>query len=173
MTLRIRGSCLCLHTQRAARAIACRFDETLRPVGLRSGQYSILISLNRPESPTVGSVADLLAMDRTTLTANIKPLELRGLLTVTHDTKDRRARRLSLTDDGPALLEQAIAIWIATHDEIERGLDGNVDALRDELNLLTTFTDAEPEKTVANNAKSCWKRRCTTRLIGRRQRITV
>ena len=107
MTLRVRDSCLCLHTQRAARAIARRFDDALRPVGLRSGQFSLLISLNRPEPPTVGSVADLLEMDRTTLTANLKPLERRGLLNVTSDAQDRRVRRLSLTEEGLLLLEQA------------------------------------------------------------------
>ena len=146
MTLRVRDSCLCLHAQRAARAVARRFDEALRPVGLRSGQFSLLISLNRPEPPTVGSVADLLAMDRTTLTANLKPLERRGLLTVTPDAQDRRARRLTLTDDGLSLLEQAIPIWIATHEAIERGMDGDVDALRGELNALTKVAGVEPEK---------------------------
>lgn len=145
MTLRVRDSCLCLHAQRAARAVARRFDEALRPVGLRSGQFSLLISLNRPEPPTVGSVAELLAMDRTTLTANLKPLERRGLLTVTPDAQDRRARRLTLTDDGLSLLEQAIPIWIATHEEIENGTDGDVDALRDELNMLTKVAGVEPK----------------------------
>ena len=103
MTLHVRDSCLCLHTQRAARAIARRFDEALRPVGLRHGQFSLLISLNRPAPPTVGSVARLLAMDRTTLTANLKPLEREGLVTATPDEADRRARRLSLTQAGLAL----------------------------------------------------------------------
>lgn len=142
MTLRIRDSCLCLHTQRAARAIARRLDAALRPVDLRSGQFSLLTSLNRPEPPTVGSVAQLLAMDRTTLTANLKPLERRGLLTVTPDAEDRRARRLTLTADGLALLEQATPIWIATHEEIERSLDGDVDALRSDLNILSQIGSA-------------------------------
>lgn len=137
MTLLIRDSCLCLHTQRAARAVARRFDEALRPVGLRSGQFSILVSLNRPEPPTVGSVADLLAMDRTTLTANLKPLERSGFLNITPDTQDRRARRLTLTTDGLALLEQAIPIWIASHKKIESEMEGDMDALRRELNALT------------------------------------
>lgn len=137
MTLQVRDSCLCLHTQRAARAMARRFDDALRPVGLKGGQFSLLISLNRPEPPSVGSVARLLAMDRTTLTANLKPLERRGLLIVKRDDDDRRARRLTLTADGLALLEQAIPIWIATHTEIERGLSCNADALRADLATLT------------------------------------
>lgn len=145
MTLRVRDTCLCLHTQRAARAIARRFDDALRPVDIRSGQFSLLISLNRPEPPTIGSVARLLAMDPTTLTANLKPLERRGLLAVTPDADDRRARRLTLTDAGLALLERAIPIWIATHEAIELGLTGDVDTLRDDLTVLTLAAAGESE----------------------------
>jgi DNA-binding MarR family transcriptional regulator len=144
MTLRVRDTCLCLHTQRAARAIARRFDEAMRPVDLRSGQFSLLISLNRPEPPTLGSVAQLLAMDRTTLTANLKPLERRGLLVVTPDAEDRRARRLTLTADGLALLERAIPIWIATHEAIETEMAIDADRLRGDLAALTATTAAKP-----------------------------
>src|SRR3954469_17967733 len=93
-TLLVRDTCLCLHVQRAARALARRFDEALRPLGLTQGQFSLLISLNRPEPPTIGSVSNLLAMDRTTLTANLKPLERRGLIKVAVDKEDGRGRRL-------------------------------------------------------------------------------
>ena len=58
----VRDACLCLHLQRAARALARRFDEAFRPLGLTSGQYSLMMSLNRPEPPSIGSVASLLAM---------------------------------------------------------------------------------------------------------------
>ncbi|MDN5787824.1 MarR family winged helix-turn-helix transcriptional regulator [Pseudorhodobacter sp.] len=144
MTLLIRDACWCLHTQRAARAVARRFDEALRPVRLKGGQFSLLISLNRPEPPTLGSVARLLAMDRTTLTANLKPLERRGLLCVTADANDRRARRLTLTAEGLALLERAIPIWIATQGELERGLPADVAKLRDGLNALARISETEP-----------------------------
>src|ERR1700759_698965 len=96
-TLRVRDCCLCLHVQRAARALARRFDEALRPLGLTNGQFSLMMSLNRPEPPGMTSVAALLAMERTTLTAALKPLERRGLITVTSDRTDRRSRRLTLT----------------------------------------------------------------------------
>ncbi|KAB0681466.1 MarR family winged helix-turn-helix transcriptional regulator [Aureimonas leprariae] len=134
-TLFVRDHCLCLHAQRAARAVARRFDEALRPVGLKSGQFSLLMSLNRPAPPTIGSVAELLAMDRTTLTANLKPLERRGLLTV---KPDGRARRLTLTDAGRALLAAATPIWRETHEAIEAELDpGAPDALRRGLVALS------------------------------------
>ncbi len=72
-TLHVRDHCLCLHTQRAARALARRFDRAFRHLGINNGQFSLLMSLNRPEPPAMSPVADLLAMDRTTLTAVLKP----------------------------------------------------------------------------------------------------
>src|SRR3979490_314183 len=68
-TRHVRDCCLCLHVQRAARALARRFDEALRSLDLTNGQFSLLMSLNRPEPPAMTAVASLLAMDRTTLTA--------------------------------------------------------------------------------------------------------
>src|SRR6476661_1871363 len=84
-TLEVRDACLCLHVQRAARMLARKFDDVLRPLDLTHGQFSLLTSLNRPEPPTISSVAHLLAMDRTTLTANLKPLERRKLVKVAVD----------------------------------------------------------------------------------------
>src|SRR5450755_3048959 len=118
-TLMVRDACLCLHVQRAARALGRRFDEALRPLDLTHGQFSLLISLNRPEPPTLGSVANLLAMDRTTLTANLKPLERRRLVKVSVDKQDKRSRRLSITPAGRALLSKAYPLWTKTHAEIE------------------------------------------------------
>jgi DNA-binding transcriptional ArsR family regulator len=96
-TLHVRDTCLCLSAQRAARALTRRFDTAFKPVGLTSGQFSFMMSLNRPDPPGIGSLAALLAMDRTTLTANLKPLERRGLVEAIADPKDRRARLLRLT----------------------------------------------------------------------------
>jgi DNA-binding MarR family transcriptional regulator len=119
-TLMVKNRCLCLHVQRAARALARRFDEELRPFELTNGQFSLLMSLNRPEPPSMGPVASLLAMDRTTLTAALKPLERRGLLKIKSDPNDRRSRILILTDNGRALLARALPVWQRTHEEIEK-----------------------------------------------------
>jgi len=137
-TLHVRDSCLCLHVQRAARALARRFDEALRPVGLTNGQFSLLMSLNRPVPPGIGSVAALLAMDRTTLTAALKPLERRGLVKVTVDPTDRRGRRMTLTARGRTLLASAVPIWERTHAALEGVLsDGDPDRLRSDLRALS------------------------------------
>ena len=118
-TLMVRDCCLCLHVQRAARALGRRFDEALRPLGLTNGQFSLLTSLNRPEPAGMGSVASLLAMDRTTLTAALKPLERRGLVKILADPDDRRSRQLILTPKGKRLLAAAMPIWEKTHKEVE------------------------------------------------------
>src|SRR3984957_6885766 len=120
ITLEVRDTCLCLHLQRAARAVARRFDAALRQLGLTSGQFSLLMSLNRPEPASIGSVSALLAMDRTTLTANLKPLERRGLVKVSIDDADKRTRRLKLTLAGRALLVAAVPIWKQTHAIVEK-----------------------------------------------------
>jgi DNA-binding MarR family transcriptional regulator len=119
-THHVRDYCLCLHVQRAARALARRFDDALRPVGLTQGQFSLLISLNRAEPPTMGAVANLLALDRTTLTANLKPLERRGLVNVVVDADDKRSRRLILTPSGRELLAAAAPVWKRAHAKTER-----------------------------------------------------
>jgi DNA-binding MarR family transcriptional regulator len=134
-TLRVRDACLCLHVQRAARSLARRYDEALRPVGLTNGQFSLLMSLNRPEPPGVGSVAALLAMDRTTLTANLKPLERLGFVEVGVAEADRRRRVLTLTEAGRAALVAATPIWERTHAALE-GLVRDPDRLRADLVAL-------------------------------------
>ncbi len=137
-TLRVRDTCLCLHLQRAARAVARRFDAALRPLGLTSGQFSLLMSLNRPEPASMSSVATLLAMDRTTLTANLKPLERRGLVEIAVDETDRRSRRLVLTEAGRAMLATAVPVWERTHEEIEAQLPrANPEELRGDLRALS------------------------------------
>jgi DNA-binding MarR family transcriptional regulator len=118
----VRDTCLCLHAQRAARALSRRFDEALRPAGITSGQFSLLNALNRPKPPPIGPVAQLLAMDRTTLTAALKPLERDGLVTVARDPEDRRNRLLGLTEKGREVLATAVPIWRDLHAVIEAGL---------------------------------------------------
>jgi DNA-binding MarR family transcriptional regulator len=136
-THRVRDTCLCLHTQRAARALARRFDDALRPTGLTNGQFSLLISLNRLEPATIGNVSALLAMDRTTLTANLKPLERRGLVKVAVDPADKRSRHLTLTPAGHALLVEAAPLWRRAHAATERVLGSDSDILRATLRALS------------------------------------
>ena len=136
-TLFVRDTCLCFHLQRAARVLARHFDDALRPLGLTSWQFSLLMALNQPSPPSIGSVASVLGADRTTLTAALKPVQRRGLVTVGIDANDRRSRRLKLTRAGCALLARAVPIWRCSHAKIDPLLPrGGSDRLRDELRAL-------------------------------------
>lgn len=138
-TLHVRDTCLCLHTQRAARALARRFDAVFRPLGITNGQFSLMMSLNRPDPPTMRQVAEFLAMDRTTLTAALKSLQRRDLVEIRPDESDRRSRRLRLTTQGRTLLKQAYPLWEAAHAELDEVLaPSDPERLRADLQRLAT-----------------------------------
>jgi DNA-binding MarR family transcriptional regulator len=83
-------------------------------------------------------VANLLAMDRTTLTAALKPLERRGLVRADPHPTDKRSRILILTDLGRKVLALALPVWKSTHEELEKSLAGtDSDQLRKSLKSLS------------------------------------
>jgi len=141
-TLLVKDRCLCLHLQRAARAMARRFDLALKPTGLTNGQFSMLMSLNRPDGPevplaTMGSVADLLGMDRTTVTAAAQVLCRRNLLKFDVHPTDRRNKVLKLTSEGMRVLAEAVPIWTREHTRLEREMAAGVpERLRGDLQLV-------------------------------------
>ena len=116
ITRMVRDNCLCLRVQRASRAIGRMFDDAFRPFGLTNFQFSLLMMLNRPSPPTIGTLAEDLAMDRTTMTANLKVLERRGLLTVRRDHDDSRVKLVVLTRAGRSLLAKCVERWQAAND---------------------------------------------------------
>ena len=136
-TRHVRDCCICLRAHRAARTLARRFDRAFKALGLTNGQFSLMMSLNRPCPPNMGSVAALLAMDRTTLTAALKPLARRGLIASSPDPDDMRSRLVVLTPAGRSLLARAVPVWQATHAVIERSLPRpDRSRLRELLNIL-------------------------------------
>jgi len=137
VVLHVAETCLCLHTQRAARALARAFDKALKPFELSNGQFSLLMALNRPEPPRIGELAPFLAMDRTSLTAALKPLERRGLLVVRVDKADRRNRLVQITGEGVALLQAALPTWRETHARLDEVLGDDVaDRMRTDLRAM-------------------------------------
>src|SRR3981081_2601615 len=137
-TLRVRDNCLCLHMQRAARALARRFDEALRPLALTNGQFSLLMSINRPVPPSMSSGEGPLAMDPPPLTAALKPLQRRRLVAVMVDPADKRGRLMALTAAGRRLLARGKPAWERTHAEVEDRLaKGEPDLLRGSLRALS------------------------------------
>jgi DNA-binding MarR family transcriptional regulator len=141
----IGDTCLCLDVQRASRAIGRRFDEAFRPLGLNNWQFSLLMALNGPTPLTMSSLAERLAMDRTTTTGNLKPLERRGLVEVRRDERDARVRRIVLTDAGRMLLAEAVDRWRAANDAAIASLGGtDLAALRSALREIAGVRSARP-----------------------------
>ncbi|MEQ1755892.1 MAG: MarR family transcriptional regulator [Micropepsaceae bacterium] len=98
---------LCFALQRVTLAISRQLDSELRPIGLTSRQSIILSAIAETGPLHIAALADMLGKDRTTITANLRPLMERGLIASALDHDDRRTRRIALTQRGIRLLEQA------------------------------------------------------------------
>ena len=116
--------CLCHHTRRAARAVTRIFDEALLPVGLQASQFNILAAIGARDPTSVGELGRLLAMDRTTLSRNLKPLKEIGYITA-EGGSGRRPDALTLTRDGSAILARASLLWRAAQGQLTQRLGSN------------------------------------------------
>jgi len=136
---RIGQECVMFNLRKAARGISRRYEDALRPVGLKAGQFSILAALlDAGDGLPIGRVAENLGMDRTTLNRNLRPLERRGVVESAPDPADRRSRKLRITDAGQRLMDAAIPLWRAAQAESFQRIDrARWPALRAELSSLT------------------------------------
>jgi DNA-binding MarR family transcriptional regulator len=124
--------CLCLASRRAARAITRAFDRKLRPVGLRSTQFSLLAVLAGAGPRTIGDLAELLGIERTTLTRNLALLEGRRWVEVRTGDVDARERKVSATAAGRAVVKRALPAWKDAQRAMTAALgEAGATALRD------------------------------------------
>src|SRR5438067_1949380 len=98
--------CLCHHIRRTARAVSRQFDTALQPLGIKSGQFNILVAISAYGPAVAGDIAQVLAMDRTTLSRNLGPLRRAGYLD-TIAGAGRRPETIGLSMAGKALLQEA------------------------------------------------------------------
>jgi DNA-binding MarR family transcriptional regulator len=117
------GRCNCTAARRAARALTALYDKALLPAGVRSTQFSILNQIITVQPVTVGQLAAQMGMDRTTLTANLKPLARDGLVDFIVD-QDRRKKQIRLTADGTRLYQLAVPLWQAAQTAFEDAYGG-------------------------------------------------
>jgi DNA-binding MarR family transcriptional regulator len=108
--------------RRAMRRLGALYDEALEPCGLRSTQYTLLSNIDRFDRPAVTELADELVMDRSALAHTLQPLRRDGLVEVAPDPRDRRTKRVSLTDAGRAKLAEAREMWRRGQDQFEAAL---------------------------------------------------
>lgn len=128
----------CAHAnlRRAMRVVAQHYDRALRPVRLRATQFTLLSVLaNRGPLPLT-RLAELLVVDRTTLTRNLAPLIARGLVEDGRE-EDERVRLIDVTDRGRELVAEAVPLWGEAQGRVERGLGGaRLEALIGDLDRL-------------------------------------
>jgi DNA-binding MarR family transcriptional regulator len=115
------STCACFNLRKAARAITQHFDEILEPSGLLITQFTILVAVEIAKAGTINELAEVLGMDRTTLTRNLKPLEREGWLK-SEPGQDLRTRIVSLTTDGEAALAKALPLWRQAQTDVEEAL---------------------------------------------------
>jgi DNA-binding MarR family transcriptional regulator len=131
------GECFSFALRRAARAVSRQYDEALAPLGLNNGQFSMLALLSALGPLRIQKVAETLAMDRTTVTAALKPLQRRKLVRVDVAGDDARAREVVLTPAGEALLNEAMPLWRAQQERLKKMLSAkDAAALRAHLGRL-------------------------------------
>ncbi|MER5409621.1 MarR family winged helix-turn-helix transcriptional regulator [Streptomyces sp. NPDC002769] len=121
----VADQCNNLALRKAARYLGATYDKALAPVGLRGTQFSILQRLSAHGEMTITSLADTIAMDRTTMASNLKPLAREGLVTVEPSATDRRARIAAITPDGLSRLKAALPLWRAVQAQFEESFGGD------------------------------------------------
>jgi DNA-binding MarR family transcriptional regulator len=134
----IGAECLCFRSRRLARVLTRHFDEALRPLGIQATQLTLLAGIAGagPEGQSMPRLIDLLAMDSTTLSRNLKPLRKQGLVGLETAANDRRARLAKLTPKGERVLSSALPLWRKAQDQLQElfGEDQSF-ALREQLDL--------------------------------------
>jgi DNA-binding MarR family transcriptional regulator len=102
-------ACAVMNFRQVARSVTARFDDQLRPAGLRATQLNLLMAIETSGAATVTDLAEILAMDRTTMTRNLKVLRDRKLV---------EKKRIALTETGRRTAAAALPLWEKAQEEI-------------------------------------------------------
>jgi DNA-binding MarR family transcriptional regulator len=114
--------CACGNLRRTTRAVTQFYDRFLQPSGLRSPQFSLLLTISLHETSSVGELGVLLLMDQTTVTRNIETLRKREYVTIIKEDDDARKKAISITENGARKLAEAMPLWEQAQSQIEQGL---------------------------------------------------
>jgi len=115
-TLAVKN-CTCFNLRKATRTVTQLFDEVMQPSGLRATQFTLLAAISSTGAIAMRQLSQVLVMDRTTLTRNLKPLETKRLVKIVPG-EDRRTRTLTLTDKGRKTLEKSLPFWRQAQSEV-------------------------------------------------------
>jgi DNA-binding MarR family transcriptional regulator len=139
------AQCLCFRARRVSRALTRMYDEALRPLGLQATQLTLLnaVTMCGEAGAPMGRLADVLAMDATTLSRNLRPLEKAGLVRMERLPADRRVRLATLTPAGRRMVEEALPLWTRAHERVVASLGAEAAAdLRDRFDATAAAAAA-------------------------------
>jgi DNA-binding MarR family transcriptional regulator len=129
-------TCACHKARIAARAVTRAYDEALRPVGLRSTQFTVLVAASVANGIPLNQLATILGLERTTLTRSLDAIEKEGLIRV--ESVDGRTRKVVLTQRGQDRLALALPLWNQAQQNLRRRLGEQRWAIvNDALAMLT------------------------------------
>jgi len=132
--------CVCATARMAARSLTRIYDRALEPAGIRTTQFSVLARLLEEGPLPLTHLAGRLAMDRTTLARDLRPLERRGLVAISVGA-DRRVRMAELTPAGRRLVDEVRPLWKQVQRDVRAQLGpDHVARLMDELRAATALS---------------------------------
>lgn len=115
--VRVAWHCTCFNVRRAARAVTQFYDDIMAPSGIKATQFTMLGAVAMMGPASVTRLAEHLALDRTTLTRNLKGLAAQGLVEISAGA-DRRERVVALTGEGAAAIERATPVWREAQEKL-------------------------------------------------------
>ena len=111
--------CACTRARTAARLITRAYDDKLRPAGIKASQLSVLAAIDSVDVPSIAALSQVLSMDRTTLSRNLKPLVAAKWVTVAEEGGGR-GKTARITPTGRAKLKQGIPLWRKAQHALDR-----------------------------------------------------
>ena len=113
-------SCLCCKARMAARSVTRSYDKALRSTGLRITQFTVLVAASVSGGMALGQLAEILGLERTTLSRNLSVLVKEGLIEVAN--LDSRTRHIVLASAGKARLQAALPVWSRAQQRLQQKL---------------------------------------------------
>ena len=105
------AACTCMKLRKLTRRMTQIYDGCLAEAGITGPQFGLLAVINARPGISIGALAEYLVMDPTTLTRNLRPLQVAGLVDVAAEKTDRRRRTITLAAKGRKTFEAALPHW--------------------------------------------------------------
>lgn len=121
---RYRNSCVAFNLRRASRVVTRRYEEALRPLGMKAFQFTALAALSGRKEMPLSAVAEHFGMDLSTASRNLKAMNRKGWLEIKQDPGNRRRRNVSATAEGRRAFQDAVPLWEEAQKDTTKLMEG-------------------------------------------------